>query len=516
MDTLSKEDMDFVQSVWDYIGTYWSQIEAKEKRVYGVAPERVQATPVVTRHGTYRGGYYPIAFDPLRSSKAEADNVAEQTKNALLGAYTRAQTKRGHTKARVEEVQNRPVRKDFGVIFEHLTNVIHDVTHHEVLIDANRLLTNQKLDTIIRRHYGAEVLRQLRNTVRDIATGDAPARDMFERSINHLRTGATIAGLGYNLMTGMLQPLGLSQSWVRIGPKWVARGLSRWIGSAARMENALKDIHRMSDFMRLRSQTMQREISEIANKVSGKSRPMLLSTDAFFWLIVKLQLVADVPTWLGAYEKAMELENADEKKAIAMADQAVLDAQGGGQVKDLAAIQRGGPLMKLFTNFYSFFNTTYNMLAEATGKQQGAGRRAVDYLMLLTVPAVLSSLLYDALRADFDDWDDEEEMAKRLAREQIAFAMSTMVGVRELGSALQGYSYKGPAGLRFFTEASSLMQQAEQGELDAAALKALNNTAGIVLHYPAGQVQRTVEGVVALSEGDTESPLAVVTGPPKE
>ena len=36
--------------------------------------------------------------------------------------------------------------------------------------------------------------------------------------------------------------------------------------------------------------------------------------------------------------------------AVAEADQAVLDAQGGGQIKDLAAIQRGGQLQKLFTN----------------------------------------------------------------------------------------------------------------------------------------------------------------------
>jgi len=46
-----------------------------------------------------------------------------------------------------------------------------------------------------------------------------------------------------------------------------------------------------------------------------------------------------------------------------MADQAVLDAQGGGQVKDLAAIQRGGATQKLLTTFYGYFNTTFNLSA---------------------------------------------------------------------------------------------------------------------------------------------------------
>jgi hypothetical protein len=31
-------------------------------------------------------------------------------------------------------------------------------------------------------------------------------------------------------------------------------------------------------------------------------------------------------------------------------------------------VQRGSPAWKLFTNFYSFFNTTYNLTREAVGR----------------------------------------------------------------------------------------------------------------------------------------------------
>ena len=45
--------------------------------------------------------------------------------------------------------------------------------------------------------------------------------------------------------------------------------------------------------------------------------------------------------------------------------------------------------------------------------------------------------------------------------------------------------------------------------------KSLNQVGGIVFHYPAGQVERTVEGVQAVIDGD--APLsAVIFGPPKE
>ena len=38
-------------------------VEAIEKRVNGIAPEKVEATPIVTKYGTFKGGYYPIMFD---------------------------------------------------------------------------------------------------------------------------------------------------------------------------------------------------------------------------------------------------------------------------------------------------------------------------------------------------------------------------------------------------------------------------------------------------------------------
>ena len=54
----------------------------------------------------------------------------------------------------------------------------------------------------------------------------------------------------------------------------------------------------------------------------------------------------------------------------------------------------------------------------------------------------------------------------------------------------------------------------DHGELDMAAFKAANNTAGVLFHYPAGQVNRTVEGTAALIEGRTDNLLAVIAGPP--
>jgi hypothetical protein len=505
--------------VWDFFESYRPLIAAKEKRVSGVEPDWVEPLSVVTPFGTLRGGYFPVKYDTRASARAEQHADAEAARSQMHAAYTSATTRRSFTKARAKEVVERPLMLSFDGIFQGANEVIHDLAWHEWLIDVNRLIKNKAVDKAIRDRYGADVIKQFKSSFEDIARGDAPAQNGLERALNHLRTGATIAGLGWNLMTSMLQPLGLTQSMVRVGPKWVAQGIGRTLGNPA---EALRTIYEKSEFMRIRGKTMQREINEIQNQVSGKSDARLAIEASFFVLIQKAQLMADVPTWHGAYDKAIAAGEADER-AVALADQAVIDSQGGGQLKDLSAVQRGGPALKLFTNFYSYFNVSYNLAAErarATDfkSAKSVGSLAVDYLLLFTVPAVLGALLKSAVLGGDDD--DDDTLARKLAGEQISYLFGTMVGLRELTSAAQYFTgtkvipttYSGPAGLRFFSEMEKLGKQVAQGEVDMALFRAAANALGIALHLPSGQAVRTVEGATALMEGDTANPLVLATG----
>lgn len=123
------------------------------------------------------------------------------------------------------------------------------------------------------------------------------------------------------------------------------------------------------------------------------------------------------------------------------------------------------------------------------------------------------------VRADSGD-DDPEELAKRLAGEEISFLFGLMFGVREISGAVQaatgtaqyGTDYSGPAGLRPIADLAKLGKQMNQGEADAALRRAVIRTAGEVLRLPAAQVNRTLDGAQALADGKTENPAALVFG----
>jgi hypothetical protein len=257
----------------------------------------------------------------------------------------------------------------------------------------------------------------------------------------------------------------------------------------------------------------------LVRRVSGDTLTQQQITDGYLWHIAQAQRVADIPTWLGMYEKQMAAGET-EARAIALADQAVLDAQGGGQVKDLAQIQRGGPVARLFMTFYSYGNTVFNATARAVGeanpRSPASILNAVGNLSLIYVMPALGTVALAHLLGRSRGSGDDSPWWEEVARESVATALNTMVLLRELqGLVSEGArGYAGPAGARALEMFYKLGQQIKQGELDEGFWRAVNTTGGMIFRYPAAQVQRTVDGWVALEEGRSRNPAVLLTGPP--
>jgi len=524
LQSLTAQEWQAVQAVWDHFEGYRPQIAAKERRVYGKEPEWVAPRPfaVTTADGQtvmLRGGYYPIKYDPAASQRAEEHADAESAKRQLQGAYTTATTRRSFTKSRVEEVQGRPLLYTLAGLYSGVNDVIHDLAWHEWLIDANRLLRSHTIDAAIRDRYGPEAKQQFKTWVQDVAEGEKGADAAVDLALSRLRQGVSAAGLGFNVMSALIQPLGITQSITRVGAPWVARGVRKYL---AHPLDLTREVVGKSSFMENRARTRFRELNELRNQVQDQSAFNEYVGRYAYFLMMRCQQMVDVPTWWGAYEKAIAESN-EETRAIALADQAVIDAQGGGQTKDLSAIERGGPAQRLFTVFYSFMNTALNVGVEKTMSADTPAKRAklaVDYAMLYVAPAVLGYFIKNAFTPGDSGDDDPEKIAKKLLANQIDYLMGLMVVVREFGEAAKivsgandmGRDYTGPAGLRLIADTVSLAKQAHQGEFDDAFRKASINVVGDLFGLPSAQINRTITGAKSLAEGKTENPAAIAFG----
>ena len=520
LESLTEAEWNAVQQVWDYIDTYRPLIAEKERRLYGKEPQWVTPVPMSVRTADGKtinltGGYYPIKYDPIASDRVATVDEAAEAKRALDGAYTAATTRRSFIKQRAKEVVGRPLLYTLDAAFGGINDVIHDLSWHEWLIQTQRLLRDPEFANAVRETRGPEFLKQLRDWAKDNAAGERKIGVAGEAALSWLRQGISASGLGFNVVSAAMQVTGFNQSIVRLGAKYVGRGVAQFAASPIDTARMVAD---KSSFMAERGRTQFREINEIRNRVRGQTEVARRVTAGTYFLMMNMQRTVDIPTWLAGYQKALDAGK-DDATAVALADQAVRDTQGSGLISDLAAIERGGPVMKLFTVFYSYMNTVYNMTAVQTMTARGKGKLAADYAMLLVVPVVLGQAIKNLIQPDAgDDELDPEALARKLAAEELSFLMGTMVIAREFGGAAQlltgaegvRMGYGGPAGLRAVGEVYGLATQAGQLDFDRAFRRSAINTLGAFTGLPSAQVNRTIDGIEAVIEGEVEGVGAVV------
>ena len=120
-------------------------------------------------------------------------------------------------------------------------------------------------------------------------------------------------------------------------------------------------------------------IREMKKHVREKKERIRAKEKEFAEAGIALERAGELPI----YDEAERIREA-EMRAVQAGDAAVRDTFGSGQTKDLAAIQRSrNEAVKMFTSFYSFFNTQFNAVLESYygGKYNADGYRHIRVWM---------------------------------------------------------------------------------------------------------------------------------------
>jgi hypothetical protein len=366
---LGKEELAFVQETWDLIETLWPQIAAMERRVNGVAPEKVEPSELVIRHGTLRGGYYPLVYEPKRAAQQGDRTDALTAENFGSEVYTRATTPKGFTKERVEGFA-RPVHLSLEVIPQHLMEVVHDLHWREPIMAAQRFLNDARIKNAIREKLGREYEAQLQPWLNHMALEYARDRQGmagWDRFMKQLRTNVTMVGMGYRLTTIFSQVGGFADATAELGPRWMASGFKAYM---AHPIDSIEFVREKSGEMKHRADNLDRDIRKATREMVGEDRLLDPVRDFAFKGIAWADAAVTIPTWLGGYNRALH-EGKSDAEAVQYADSMVRRSQGASGSKDLVRLQTSGEAGKLVTMFYSYFSHYYNA-------QRDVGRRLID------------------------------------------------------------------------------------------------------------------------------------------
>lgn len=452
---LDRRDFETAQAILDHVNSFWGDASAVQRRQSGLVPEKIPAAPfdVKLADGSVvnmKGGYYPLAYN--REAVKGLDVNTEESVNDLFGGQvgSRAMTAHSFMKERVGS-GGLPVRLEMNVLTKHLSDVIHDITHREAVIDAHKLINDPDIKANVQAAAGTELYKQLNPWLKRIA-GDTQVQPMskIEGLIGGLRSNITLAEMGANVTSALIHTSSYLMAARELGPEYSVRGLNDVWGKPTQLGKNWDFISSRSEFMKDRALNFDRDIRDMGKNlnITGVDPGILgqikayspLKQSALFSHFVGMDLAVAMPTWLGAYNKAMDgkMENiapGDEKSAIEFADNLVRDTKGSGAAKDLAAIQSGSNGLKLFTMFYSQMSIIGNQFMEAHREfkmDRDFPKLMATATMSWFAPAVLTQLLRGHTPSDDEGW------TKWFAKTEAMYPLEGFILMRDFARFFEG------------------------------------------------------------------------------
>lgn len=516
----------FVQSVWDLIDKLYPVINVTYEKMYGIPLKRVEAKPftVVSADGetiTMRGGYYPLMFDK-RFSEAAQRNSDFDALNSQEAILRTPNPKSGMTQER--KGAGLPPLLSLSVLTSHVADAIHYGTHTLPLLDAYRIVKQPVYRRAMQRAFGDEAYAQVVPWLRSIARPDRTKIDGINKMFEFLARRGSLAAMGFSFRTALLQTTSIPQSMAEVGMGAFIRGAYHMIAHPLESWNTIREL---SPYMVSRSRNMERDVADRlkpfreGTKIFGSKWE-----EAAFAMIQAMDAIVAYPTWMAKYNDAIG-KGVEQSKAVLMADDAVIRAQGSGLTMDTTALMRKPGAARLFTMFMSFAMNWQNRQryylagfreSLRTGQSEiGTARFFSHFALEWLAPPMLTLLLIGWGR------DGELPEPEDVGSELLGYWLMGIPIVREIPALFEYNKKFGDSaafkGLNAAVTATRGGMKIAAGEAsDEQLYKTMKNTldaVGFVAGVPTAPIWRTVEGTEAFLEGNA-GPLAPILGAPSK
>ncbi|WP_375650688.1 hypothetical protein [Bartonella sp. OT172YNZD] len=419
---LTKADFDFAQTVWDLNETMKHDAQKVHYDIFGYYFKEVEATPIITPWGEYKGGYVPAKTDPFMVRK-EAKGTLESLQDDFR--YALPSTGLGFTKTRVE--YNKPLSLDLRLMARHIDDVVRFIYVQPAIQDALKIINNRKFKDTMNRYDPSVLEGVLMPWLERVATqqavknGALPLIDSVMKGVRS-RTGAAL--MFGNFVNVAQQVLGIFPAAIKVRPKYLVEGFRTVF---ANPRETAQTICQLSHFMDNRLKQQIYTLYEAGNDILlnpniFQKMDHFLKRNAYF-MQTAVQNKMDLVVWHGVYTQALERmgkgldETAAQKEAIAQADAAVRMTQDSFAPQDMAAYQVSTPFANAFTQFTSYFNMLYNLQGSEMRKavrEAGLVHATPQLfhiaLMGSVIPAIASGIIMRTFNNSWKERDVDEQL----------------------------------------------------------------------------------------------------------
>ena len=454
---INKDDWDFLQEVWDLNEEMKPIAQQAHREVYGYYFKEIEATPIVNKFGTYRGGYVPAALDPKMDRQRKALKELEELDTEYR--QTLPSTGDGFTKSRNERFAG-PLSLDLRIMTKHIDDALRFAYVQPAIKNVHKILKHkdfaQKLAVINPTYMDNMLIPWLNNAARQktFVPGAHPESiDVFWQTVRK-RTGVGI--MFANISNAMQQLTGYFPAMLKVEPRYLKGALGQYLQAPNKFAN---EIAELSPFMAERQNTqifdIQDNLNELLINPNEFEKVQKWATHHGYFLQQAFQNQVDSVVWAASYEKTMAelpktftFEQA-RAEAIQQADANVRLTQDSLSAEDLPAFMVTTPFIKTFLQFGNYFNmianlngTAYKKIMRDLGWRGNKGKLFMTYLLGFAMPAFVADMIVRALGEGFID-DEEDGIADdfmgwyfgsqiRSAAALVPFGTAALVGINML------------------------------------------------------------------------------------
>ena len=460
-DVLDDRDWEFIIREWEQINSFYPERSAVQERMTGNPLKKEEGITFRIGGRTIEGQYYPIMYDPKTSGKSsnhEMEDIAQSfmSSNATFGYGMSA------TKSRLDKVKDKQLLLSLDVIPRAITESINHITMREAVTDVNTLINRKEFADYITNKLGASEYQYLRQWVRDQWTTEVSRLTEFDNMMQTIKRNISSAVMVGNVGVAIQNVANIPVAMEQLGAARVMRALYRaGVGvygrGSGRHNETYEFVLGKSVMLRERAQTLDKDMRrglEIGGKgftIDGKSvggytmEQLGEARDAInswgYSLLSETDLMLSVPIWKDVYDveysklvqkEGISLEWADQR-AIELADKAIIDIFGSGDIKDQAGIQRNkGTIANFATTFYTYAGTLWNMQLDGfyAFKDRGDFKKFARVIFYDLFMQAVIVVIYNNLFGSDDD-DDPTKVAKSLTKEFVNQSVMGVPFVRE-------------------------------------------------------------------------------------
>ena len=460
-DVLDDRDWEFIIREWEQINSFYPERSAVQERMTGNPLKKEEGITFRIGGRTIEGQYYPIMYDPKTSGKSsnhEMEDIAQSfmSSNATFGYGMSA------TKSRLDKVKDKQLLLSLDVIPRAITESINHITMREAVTDVNTLINRKEFADYITNKLGASEYQYLRQWVRDQWTTEVSRLTEFDNMMQTIKRNISSAVMAGKASVAIQNVANIPVAMEQLGAARVMRALYRaGVGvygrGSGRYNETREFVLGKSVMLRERVQTLDKDMRrglEIGGKgftIDGKSvggytmEQLGEARDTInswgYSLLSETDLMLSVPIWKDVYDveysklvqkEGVSLEWADQR-AIELADKAIIDIFGSGDIKDQAGIQRNkGTIANFATTFYTYAGTLWNMQLDGfyAFKDRGDFKKFARVIFYDLFMQAVIMVVYNNLFGSDDD-DDPTKIAKSLTKEFVNQSVMGVPFVRE-------------------------------------------------------------------------------------